>query len=84
MSAKNMRISWLWLQALMSCIPSSGGGVTAGTVAKAMGQSRNTAKKYLDMLERDGQVVKATYKWHTGMDVHIYAPCAARYGEDLS
>lgn len=76
MSNKQEKIAWLWLKALEACIPSSGGGVTAGTVAKEMGQSRNTAKKYLDMLVADGQVVKATYKWHTGMDVHIYAPCA--------
>jgi len=76
MSTKEIRITWLWLKALESAIPSSGGGVTAGTVAKVMGQSRNTAKKYLDMLVEDGQVVKATYKWHTGMDVHVYAPCA--------
>lgn len=76
MSTKEMRITWLWLKALEACIPSSGGGVTAGAVAREMGQSRNTAKKYLDMLVEDGQVVSARYKWHTGMDVVVYAPCA--------
>ncbi len=76
MSKKNIRIAWLWLKALESCIPSVGGGVTAGTVAREMGQSRNTAKKYLEMLVDDGQVISARYKWHTGMDVVVYAPCA--------
>lgn len=75
MSTKEMRITWLWLKALEAAIPSSGGGVTAGRVAKEMGQSRNTAKKYLDMLVADGQVVSARYKWHTGLDVVVYAPC---------
>lgn len=75
MSTKETRIAWLWLQALVACIPRSGGGVSAGCVAREMGQSRNTAKKYLDMLVADGQVVSARYKWHTGMDVVMYAPC---------
>lgn len=74
MSTKETRITWLWLKALEACIPSYGGGVSAGTVAREMGQSRNTAKKYLDMLVADGQVVTARYKWHTGMDVVMYAP----------
>ena len=75
MSTKNVRICWLWLKALEATIPSIGGGVTAGMVAREMGQSRNTAKKYLDMLVKDGQVVSARYKYHTGMDVVVYAPC---------
>jgi len=77
MSTKEMRITWLWLKALESAIPASGGGVSAGAVAKVMGQSRNTAKKYLEMLVLDGQVVSARFKYHTGMDVVIYAPCMA-------
>ena len=76
MSTKNSRVCWLWLKALEASIPAFGGGVTAGRVAKEMGQSRNTAKKYLDMLVEDGQVVSARYKYHTGMDVVVYAPCA--------
>lgn len=75
MSTKNVHMTWLWLKALEATIPNSGGGVTAGAVAKKMGQSRNTAKKYLDMLVEDGQVVSARYKYHTGMDVVVYAPC---------
>lgn len=48
-----ININWTWAELNQLC-KYIGGAVTAGELAKAMGISRNTAKKYLQQLITNG------------------------------
>lgn len=54
---KRRNFDWAW-STLRDLYYQDGGFHTAGELAKAMGISRNTAKKYLDELITTGTVVR--------------------------
>lgn len=73
MSTKQHHLLKFWHKALIAVCKQKG-SATAGEVAKYVGQSRNTAKKYLDLLVI-GQVVcveKGTH--HNGIETTNYFP----------
>jgi response regulator of citrate/malate metabolism len=71
------------MNALKEVQPRLGGGVTAGVVAGAMGQSRNTAKKYLKLLVVEGAAVASEHTLINGMVATYYSPViVVRYKDD--
>jgi predicted ArsR family transcriptional regulator len=54
-STKTLHILKFWRKALIAVCKGKA-AATAGEVGKSVGQSRNTAKKYLDLLVKEGVV----------------------------
>lgn len=73
MSTKQHHLLKFWHKALIS-VCKERGTASAGEVAKYVGQSRNTAKKYLDLLVV-GQVVATEKTYHNnGIEMTCYFP----------
>lgn len=74
MSTKQYRILKSWYDALGECVKERGEYVSAGRVAAKMGESRNTAKKYLSILEHGRSVISQKVILINGIEAKLYAP----------
>ncbi len=74
MSTKQYRILRAWYDALSDCCNQKGAWVSAGEVAKKMGESRNTSKKYLSQLVNGRSAVAHKVIHVNGMEATLYAP----------
>lgn len=76
MSTKEYHVLEFWRKALIKCFKERG-PVSAGQVAKSIGQSRTTGKKYLDKLvaAKCAATKKELYK--TGVEATHYYPVMA-------
>lgn len=73
MSTKEFHALSFWRKLLIECCKDQG-SVTAGQVAKAAGQSRNTAKKYLNRLVAEKCAATEPITWHNGIEATLYYP----------
>lgn len=73
MSTKELHTLGYWLKQCRKLNQETGQAFTAGQLAKAVGQSTNTAKKYLKKLVSTGEVRVATWTFPNGVIGKIYA-----------
>lgn len=73
MSTKKLHILKFWRKALIA-ITKDTPTASAGEVGKSVGQSRNTAKKYLTMLVQEGVVGWQEHEYKNGMPMIRYYP----------
>jgi len=76
MSTKELHILNFWRRALIELYKKRG-VVTAGQLGKHVGQSRTTAKKYLDRLVGEGCVGFEEVPWKNGVMSRNYGPVKA-------
>ena len=74
MSRKDANILKFWYEKLDECCRIYGVGMSAGSVANHVGQSRNTAKKYLKRLVEEGGAVAVEAVHVNGQGCTLYAP----------
>jgi response regulator of citrate/malate metabolism len=77
MSTKDRFVLNFWRAALISCYKENG-AVTAGQLAKWVGQSRTTARKYLDRLVEEKCVGFEKCVWTNGLEYKNYYPIKAQ------
>lgn len=73
MSTKELYVLNFWRRALIECYKNKG-AVSAGTLGKWVGQSRTTAKKYLDRLVVEKCVGYEETVWINGVMSKVYFP----------
>lgn len=73
MSTKELHVLKFWQAALIRVFKKQG-AATAGQVGKEVGQSRKTAKKYLDRLIAEDVVEGKEKPWQNGVMATFYAP----------
>jgi len=73
MSTKELHVLQFWLRAAKKCFVDLG-AVSAGQVGKYVGQSRKTAKKYLDRLVSEGALWSVQEPARNGVMATLYGP----------
>jgi len=73
MSTKELHVLQFWLRATKKCFIDNG-AVSAGQVGKYVGQSRTTAKKYLDRLVFEGALWVIEEPARNGVMGKVYGP----------
>lgn len=71
-STKERHVLGLWFNAASDCIAVLNREITCGDVARHMGQSRNTAKKYLNRLVGEGALVSKKVVFKNGTEGLAY------------
>lgn len=74
MSTKEQALLDFWFRALWSACQRRNDYVSAGAVGASVGQTRNTAKKYLEKMHEVGVVEKKEFVAKNGTSGFIYAP----------
>lgn len=73
MSTKEFHVLSFWRKALIECYTQRG-ACSAGEVGRYVGQSRTTAKKYLDRLVGEKIAWFEEVPWKNGVMSKIYGP----------
>lgn len=73
MSIKELHVLKFWQSALIRLFKTQG-KATAGEVGRSVGQSRKTAKKYLDRLCAEKVVEQKAGPWKNGVMATFYEP----------
>ena len=73
MSTKELHVLKFWQAALIRVFKKQG-KATAGQVGREVGQSRKTAKKYLDRLIAEEVVEGVQAPWQNGVMTTFYSP----------
>lgn len=76
MSTKEYHVLNFWRAALIACYKEKG-AVSAGQVGKWVGQSRTTAKKYLDKLVAEQCAAYEEVPYNSGVMMKNYYPVKA-------
>lgn len=72
MTNKEAHVLAFWRAKLKECQARSGLAVSAGEVARHVSQSNKTAKKYLDMLVREGRANQEGKIFPNGVKGKVY------------
>jgi len=74
MTIKDKHVLTFWFSKLEHLTASKGEPVSSGELARYVGQSRSTAKKYILRLMGEGAVVSFQVRYPNGLLGQIYAP----------
>jgi response regulator of citrate/malate metabolism len=74
MSTKEYHALRYWYEQLEKLVVGEGSAQSAGSLAKATGQSRTTAKKYLTRLVFGRSVIIVKVKHFNGQEATLYQP----------
>ena len=73
MSTKERAILDFWFRAVWSCNQKENNHVSAAKVGESVGQSRNTAKKYLERMIEEEAVEKISVRGKNKQEAILYA-----------
>jgi len=74
MTTKEYHVLKFWYEQLEKCVAECNAPVSAGTLAKAVGQSRATALKYMSKLVHGRSVIAHKVIHVNGMNATLYTP----------
>jgi len=74
MTIKDKHVLTFWFSKLEHLVASKGEPVSSGELARYVGQSRSTAKKYLTRLAGEGYVDVFTARYPNGLIGQVYTP----------
>lgn len=72
MTTKDKHVLTFWYQAFMRELSEKNAAISAGHMARAQGQSINTAKKYLKRLVGEGALIETDHVFPNGVLGKLY------------